>query len=58
MPKMLIAPSTMKMMIAATLMKENQYSTVPKPFTERELTNSNSAANASDHSQIGEPGNQ
>ena len=45
-------------MIAVTLIRANQYSTVPKFFTEREFTNSRTAANASDQIHTGTPGSQ
>ena len=44
--------------MATTLISANQYSKAPKLFTDRELTNSSTAAKPMDQSQTGDPGNQ
>jgi hypothetical protein len=48
----------MKPTMAVTLMSANQYSKVPKFFTERELTKTRIRANARDHIHAGMPGYQ
>ena len=48
----------MKMTIATTLMRANQYSIEPKLLTDRELKYSSTKAKPSDHSHTGVPGNQ
>src|ERR1700674_4082438 len=57
-PKIVTSPNMMKMRIATTLMRANQYSIEPKLLTERELKYSNTKSKPNDHSHTGVPGNQ